>query len=95
LNSSSSSIGNTNSSSNNDNNNNATLPFHTSYEMLISDSHSLTQSYQKEIGKWQSKQHDNKTMISVTDNYLPEFAESLQPTTAKYLQAKDLYIKSI
>jgi hypothetical protein len=50
LNSSSSSIGNTNSSSSNDNNNNATLPFHTSYEMLISDSHSLTQSYQKEIG---------------------------------------------
>jgi hypothetical protein len=101
LNSSSSSIGNTNSSSSNDNNNNATLPFHTSYEMLISDSHSLTQSYQKEIGKWQSKQYDNKTMISVTDNYLPEFeklvnrAESLQPTTAKYLQAKDLYIKSI
>jgi hypothetical protein len=101
LNSSSSSIGNTNSSSSNDNNNNATLPFHTSYEMLISDSHSLTQSYQKEIGKWQSKQHDNKTMISVTDNYLPEFeklvnrADSLQPTTAKYLQAKDFYIKSI
>ena len=101
LNSSSSSIGNTSSISSNDNNNIATLPFHTSYEMLINDSHSLTQSYQKEIGKWQSKQYDNKTMISLTDNYLPEFeklvnrAESLQPTTAKYLQAKDLYIKSI
>ena len=99
LNSSSSSISNTNSSSSNDNN--APRPFHMSYEMLITDSHSLTQSYQKEIGKWQSKQHDNKTMISVTDSYLPEFeklvnrAESLQPTTAKYLQAKDLYIKSI
>jgi hypothetical protein len=69
--------------------------------MLINDSHSLTQSYQKEIGKWQSKQYDNKTMISVTDNYLPKFeklvnrAEALQSTTAKYLQAKDLYIKSI
>jgi len=62
LNSSSSNIANTNSSSSNDNNNNATRPFHMSYEMLISDSHSLTQSYQKEIGKWQSKQHDNKTI---------------------------------
>jgi len=99
LNSSSSSISNTNRSSSNDNI--ASYPFHTSYEMLISDSHSLTRSYQKEIGKWQSKQHDNKTMISVTDSYLPKFeklvnrAESLQPTTAIYLQAKDLYIKSI
>src|SRR6187200_3549974 len=74
---------------------------HGSYEMLINNSHLLTQSYQKEIGKWQTKQYDNKTMISVTDNYLPKFerlvnrAEALQPTTAKYLQAKDLYIKSI
>jgi hypothetical protein len=100
--SSSSSIGNSiSSSSNNNNNNNATQIFHESYEMLINDSHLLTQSYQKQIGKWQSKQYDNKTMISVTDNYLPKFqklvnrAEALQPITEKYLQAKDLYIKSL
>jgi hypothetical protein len=99
--SSSSSIGNSISSSSNNNNNNATQIFHESYEMLINDSHLLTQSYQKEIGKWQSKQYDNKTMISVTDNYLPKFqklvnrAEALQPITEKYLQAKDLYIKSL
>jgi hypothetical protein len=69
--------------------------------MLINDSHSLTQSYQKEIGKWQSKQYNNKIMILITDKYLPEFqklvnrAHSLQPTTAKHLQAKDLYVKSL
>ena len=97
----SSSSSNIDSATSSSSNNNATQIFHTSYEMLINDSHSLTQSYQKEIGKWQSKQYDNKTMISVTDNYLPKFerlvnrAEALQPTTAKYLQAKDLYIKSI
>jgi hypothetical protein len=40
-------------------------------------------------------------MILITDKYLPEFhklvgrAQALQPTTAKYLQAKDLYIKSL
>ena len=40
-------------------------------------------------------------MILITDNYLPKFqklvnrAGSLQPTTSKYLQAKDLYIKSL
>jgi len=42
---------------------NKTQSFHVAYETLINDSHSLTQSYQKEIGKWQSKQYDNKTMF--------------------------------
>jgi hypothetical protein len=82
-------------------NNNRAQAFHESYEMLINNSHLLTQNYQKEIGKWQTKQYDNKTMISVTDNYLPKFqqlvdkAEALQPTNGKYIQALDLYIKSL
>jgi hypothetical protein len=80
---------------------NKTQSFHVAYETLINDSHSLTESYQKEIGKWQSKQYDNRTMVLITDKYLPEFqklvsrAQALQPTTTKYLQAKDLYIKSL
>jgi hypothetical protein len=96
--SSSSSIGNTNTSRGN---NNATPTFHESYEILIKQTHLLTQNYQKEIGKWHSKQYDNKTMILITDTYLPKFeklvnrAEGLQPTTAKYLQAKNLYIRSL
>jgi hypothetical protein len=56
----------------------------------------------KTICKWQSKQYDNKTMISVTDNYLSKFqqlvdrAEALQPgSNVKYTQARDLYIKSL
>jgi len=83
------------------NSSNRTQSFHVAYETLINDSRSLTQSYQSEIGKWQSKQYDNKTMILITDKYLPEFqklvnrVQGLQPTTAKYLQAKSLYIKSI
>jgi hypothetical protein len=82
-------------------NNNMTQTSHGSYEMLINNSHLLTQNYQKEIGKWQTKQYDNKTMISVTDNYLPKFqqlvykAEALQATNGKYIQALDLYIKSL
>jgi hypothetical protein len=82
-------------------NNNMAQVFHKSYGMLINNSHLLTQSYQKEIGKWQKKQYDNKTMISVTDNYLPKFqqlvytAETLQATNGKYIQALDLYIKSL
>ena len=83
------------------NNGNINQSFHVAYETLINYSHSLTQDYQKEIGKWQSKQYDNKTMILVTDKYLPEFqklvdrAQVLQPTTVKYLQAKNWYIKSL
>jgi hypothetical protein len=81
--------------------NNMAQAFHESYGMLINNSHLLTQSYQKEIGKWQTKQYDNKTMISITDNYLPKFqqlvskAEALLPTNGKYIQALDLYIKSL
>ena len=101
LNVPSSNISNTDTNIDSSNNNNMAQSFHVAYEMLINDSHSLTQSYQKEIGKWQSKQYDNKTMILITDKYLPEFhklvsrAQALQPTTTKYLQAKDLYIKSL
>lgn len=42
--------------------------FHKSYEILINDSHLLTQTYQNEIRKWQLKQYNNSTMISITDN---------------------------
>ena len=99
LNLHSSSIGYTNSSILTDNK--KTESFHVAYETLINDSHFLTESYQKEIGKWQSKQYDNKTMILITDKYLSEFqklvsrAQALQPSTTKYLQAKDLYGKSL
>jgi hypothetical protein len=47
--------------------------FHKSYEMLINNSRLLTQSYQNEIRKWQLKQYDNSTMISITDINLPKF----------------------
>ena len=75
--------------------------FHIAYETLINDSHSLTQNYQGKIGKWISKQYDNKTMVLITGKYLPQFqklvtrSQALQPTTTKYLQAKDLYVKSL
>jgi hypothetical protein len=78
-----------------------TLTFHHSYEILINDSRLLTQNYQSEIGKWRLKQYDNKTMISVTDKYLPMFqklvgrTEALKPTTENYIQAKEWYIKSL
>ena len=85
--------------SNNDTN--MTSTFHHSYGVLINDSQLLTQNYQSEIGKWRLKQYDNKTMMSVTDNYSPMFqklvgrVEALKHTTEKYIQAKEWYIKSL
>jgi hypothetical protein len=75
--------------------------FHKSYEILINNSRLLTQSYQNEIRKWQLKQYDNSTMISITDINLPKFqklinrAETSQPTTENYAKARDFYIKSL
>ena len=83
------------------NNTNVTSTFHYSYEVLINDSRLLTQSFQSEIGKWRLTQYDNKTLISVTDKYLPMFqklvdrTEALKPTTENYIQAKEWYIKSL
>jgi hypothetical protein len=63
----------------------------------------LTQSYQKEVGKWQAKQYDNKTMISITNDYLPKYKGLLNeskalthsPPTKLYQNALELYTKSI
>jgi hypothetical protein len=72
-----------------------------SYESLVSRAHILTQSYQNEVGKWQIKQYDNKTMISITNDYLPKYkglvneSMTLNPSTKQYQNAVDLYMKSI
>jgi type II secretory pathway pseudopilin PulG len=74
-----------------------------SFEGLVSKAHMLTQSYQKEVGKWQAKQYDNKTMISITNEYLPKYkgllneSKSLNPppATKLYQNAVKLYTKSI
>jgi hypothetical protein len=49
--------------------------FSESYVKLFNDSRNLTQDYQGKIAKWQLKQYDNKTMVSITDTYLPKFQE--------------------
>jgi type II secretory pathway pseudopilin PulG len=73
-----------------------------SFESLVSKAHMLTQNYQKEVGKWQAKQYDNKTMISITNDYLPKYklllneSKTLNPPPTKiYQNALELYTKSI
>jgi len=70
-----------------------------SFEKLVKEAHNLTQSYQNEIGKWKAHQYDNKTMISVTSNYLPKYenlvneSKTLQPPK-QYQNATDIYTES-
>ena len=72
-----------------------------SFESLVSKAHTLTQSYQTEVGKWQAKLYDNKTMISITNDYLPKYkdlineSKTLNPPTKQYQNAVELYAKSI
>lgn len=72
-----------------------------SFESLVSKAHMLTQSYQREVGKWQAKLYDNKTMISITNDYLPKYkllvneSKTLSPLTKQHQNAVELYTKSI
>jgi hypothetical protein len=73
-----------------------------SFEGLVSKVHMLTQSYQKEVGKWQAKQYDNKTMISITNDYLPKYkgllneSKALNPAPTKlYQNAVELYAVNV
>jgi len=49
--------------------------FTDSLRTLVSKSTELTNKYQQELGKWTTKENDNLTMITITDNYLSQFEE--------------------
>ena len=78
----------------------STTSFVNSFEKVVNESHNLTQSYQAEAGKWKTHQYDNKTMISITNNYLPKYetlvneSKALQPPK-QYQNATELYAKSL
>lgn len=81
--------------------NNTTLKVFTdSLRGLVSKSTELTGKYQLELGKWATKENDNLTMISITDNYLPQF-EDLKNEASNLAvpigqeNIKDSFIKSI
>ena len=75
--------------------------FEQSFEKLVNDLRSLSLSYQDEIGKWQLHQYDNASMISITNDYLQKFqntietAQELKPSSDGYKMALNPYIKSI
>jgi hypothetical protein len=49
--------------------------FSESLSVLVSKSQELTKKYQEEVGKWNLKKHDNRTMINITDIYLSQFED--------------------
>jgi|KBSMisStaDraftv2_1062788.scaffolds.fasta_scaffold583659_2 flagellar hook-basal body complex protein FliE len=74
--------------------------FVSSFEKLVKKVNNLSQSYHNETGKFVKGQINNKTMIAITDNYLPKFqnlvkeSKALQPPK-QYQNATDLYTKSL
>jgi hypothetical protein len=76
-----------------------TTSYVNSFTKLVKDAHDLTQSYQNEFGKWKTHQYDNKTMISIINNYLPKYEnlvnESKMLQLNQYQNASDLYTKSL
>jgi hypothetical protein len=76
----------------------STLPV--SFKELINKSRNLTQSYQSQITKLSDGKYDNKTMIAITNDYLPKFQKVIDDskilqTTEQYHNASTLYIKSL
>jgi hypothetical protein len=75
--------------------------FEESFAKLVSETRSLSLSYQNEIGKWQLNHYDDISMISITNDYLQRFQEivekitGLKPPSAEYKRALDLFAKSI
>jgi len=74
--------------------------FSESLVVLVSKSQELTRNYQQEVGKWNMKIHDNLTMVTITDRYLPQF-EALESDAKnlkvpnEYENIKDSFIRSL
>ena len=71
-----------------------------SFKELINKSRSLTQSYQSQITKLSDWKYDNKTMIAITNDYLPKFQRVVDDSknlqiTGQYYNASTLYTKSL
>ncbi|HSA72910.1 MAG TPA: hypothetical protein VLD84_03050 [Nitrososphaeraceae archaeon] len=67
---------------------------------LASKSGDLTRNYQEEVGKWNMKELDNLTMVSITDRYLSQFAELENEAKAldvpnEYENIRDSFVSSV
>ncbi len=71
-----------------------------SFKELINKSRNLTQSYQSQITKLSDWKYDNKTMIAITNDYLPKFQKVIDDskilqTTEQYEQRLEMTFKKM
>jgi hypothetical protein len=74
--------------------------FATSFQNLVKKAILLTHDFDIEMQKWKKGEHNNETMVSITDSYVPKFQElitssnSLQ-TPKQFENVTKLYVKSL
>lgn len=74
--------------------------FVSSFEGIVKEAQLLTHDYDVQVEKWGRGEHNNATMASITDNYLPKYedlikkTEDLRPST-RYENVSKLYAKSL
>lgn len=70
------------------------------FEQVIIDVNSLTREYQNEEGKWRAREYDNATMISIIDQYLPQYQALIDrantlDTPERYKTAQEYLVSAI
>jgi hypothetical protein len=74
--------------------------FATSFENLVNRAALLTHDFDIEVQKWKKGEHNNETMASITDSYVPKFQElttlvkDLQ-TPKQFENVTKFYLKSL
>lgn len=70
------------------------------YYSLVNATTGVTETYHKEIEKWERDQYDDRELVTITDSFLPQYdllvdrASGFKPPQ-KYHEALDLYIRSL
>lgn len=70
------------------------------YYSLVNATTGVTETYHKEIEKWEKDQYDDQELVTITDSFLPKYdllvdkASGFKPPQ-KYHEALDLYISSL
>lgn len=70
------------------------------YYSLVNATTGVTETYHKEIEKWERDQYDDRDLVAITDSFLPQYdllvdkASGFKPPQ-KYQEALYLYISSL
>ena len=74
--------------------------FATSFQDVVDKAVLVTHDHDIQIQKWKRGEHNNNTMASITDSYLPKFQEPITEAKnlhdpAKFKSVTELYLKSL